>query len=109
MKMAAVRRHALSLPSTSEAPHFAFSSFRVDGKIFATMPPGDELLHVFVDDVEREAAVALHPTFIEPLPWGKKIVGVRVTLAKADAVVVKQLLDRAWARRAPKKLRPGVG
>lgn len=102
MKRATVRRHALSLPATTEAPHFNFSSFRVDGRIFATMPPGDELLHVFVDDTDRAAAIALHPDFVEPLPWGKKIVGVRVTLAKADAASVKHLLDRAWANKAKK-------
>jgi predicted DNA-binding protein (MmcQ/YjbR family) len=32
------REFALSLPGTSEEPHFDMSSFRVKGKIFATVP-----------------------------------------------------------------------
>ena len=47
MKLAEARRHALSLPEATEAPHFHFTSFRVRGKIFATAPPDGEYLHVF--------------------------------------------------------------
>ena len=37
-----VREFALSLPGATEEPHFDMSSFRVQGKIFATVPPGEE-------------------------------------------------------------------
>lgn len=104
MNLSAARRFALSLPEAHEAPHFHFTSFRVGTKIFATAPPGEALLHVFVDDHDREAAVALHPAFVEPLPWGSKIVGVRVALARADPRTVEHLLERAWSRKAPKRL-----
>ncbi len=33
------RQLALALPQASEEPHFDFTSFRIGGKIFATMPP----------------------------------------------------------------------
>ena len=104
MKLEAARRIALALPEAAEAPHFDFTSFRVRGKIFATSPPGGELLHVFVDDAERERLLELHPEFAEKLWWGKKVVGVRVILAKADAAVVKAMLANAWRRKAPKAL-----
>src|SRR5262252_5419935 len=52
------RAFALSLPGSTEEPHFEASSFRVRGKIFATVPPDDEHLHVFVDEGEVRAAVA---------------------------------------------------
>ena len=55
------RAFALSLPGSTEEPHFDMSSFRVRGKIFATVPPGDEDLHVFVDEGEVRAAVAEDP------------------------------------------------
>src|SRR5205085_6611083 len=38
MNLNEARRFALSLPQTTEAPHFDKSSFRVEGNIFATVP-----------------------------------------------------------------------
>ena len=49
-----VRRLALSLPQASEQPHFHLASFRVDGKMFATLAPDGSYLNVFVDDAQRE-------------------------------------------------------
>jgi hypothetical protein len=40
------------------------------------------------------------------LRWGAKVVGVRVSLARARPKVVTQLLEQAWTRKAPKSLRP---
>lgn len=104
MKLAAVRRIALALPEATEQRHHHFGSFRVRGKIFVTMPPGEEYIHVFVPDEVREPALATYPEFVEKLLWGGKVVGVRVTLASADPAVVKQLVERAWAGKAPKAL-----
>ena len=99
-----VRRLALSLPETTEQPHFDYTSFRVRGKIFATAPPGTQRLHVFLDEEQRELALALHPTCVEKLLWGGKVVGLRVDLAKAGGRVVDGLVRQAWSRKAPKKL-----
>jgi hypothetical protein len=103
-KFATIRRFTLSLPEVTEAPHFQFSSFRVKGKIFATVPPGETLLHIFVEDEEREMMVAINPQAYEKLWWGKKVVGLRVTLAHAKLKEVQDLLRSAWLTRAPKKL-----
>jgi hypothetical protein len=105
MKVAAVRKHALSLPEVTEEPHFDYSSFRVRGKIFVTVPPEEDRIHVFVGEEHRARFLAMHPEFLASLPWGKKIVGLRVMLAKADAAVVKQLVTFAWQNKAPKSLR----
>lgn len=104
MKIGAVRRFALSLPQTTEQPHFDYSSFRVRGKIFVTVPPEETHIHIFVDDVERERALALAPEWIEKLWWGKKVVGLRVQLSVARPALVKELVRNAWARKAPKRL-----
>lgn len=104
MKFAQVRSYALSLPEATEEPHFDLTSFRVRGKIFVTAPPGEEYIHVFVDDAQREQALALYPEFVEKLMWGKKIAGVRVALAAAAPAVVRQLISNAWERKAPKSL-----
>ncbi|MDQ3027057.1 MAG: MmcQ/YjbR family DNA-binding protein [Pseudomonadota bacterium] len=104
MKLGDARRIALALPEAAEAPHFDFTSFRVRGKIFATAPPDGLHLHVFVDDDAREQALELHAEFIEKLWWGKKVVGLRVRLAGARTAVVRELLQGAWRRKAPKSL-----
>lgn len=98
------RRLALSLPSTNEEPHHHYTSFRVRGKIFATAPPGDEHLHIFVDEERRELAIAMFPDAYEPLTWGKKTVGVRVRLQAADAGDIEDLLRSAWTLKAPRAL-----
>ena len=54
MKLEQARRFALSLPEVVEAPHHELSSFRIRGKIFATVPPDGKHLHVFVDEQQRE-------------------------------------------------------
>jgi hypothetical protein len=104
LNLAQLRRFALSLPEAGEEPHFDYISFRVRGGIFATAPPAARYAHIFVGEVEREAALALYPEFIEKLFWGKKVAGIRVDLAKAKPAAVATLLRQAWQRKAPKKL-----
>ncbi len=104
MKITQVRRVALALPEVTEEPHHHMSSFRVRGKIFVTVPPEQTHIHVFVDEVERERALALYPAFLEKLFWGKKVAGLRVELAAADAKVIAALIKAAWKCKAPKAL-----
>src|SRR5437763_6968190 len=103
MELAEARTHALSLPETTEQPHFDMASFRVRGKIFATVPPDGDRLHVFVDADEVHASVAEDPAAYEELWWGKKLSGLRVNLAVADVDRVAELLTEAWRRKAPKR------
>ena len=106
MKLDAVRSVALALPDTTEAPHHNFGSFRVRGRIFATMPPDEQHLHCFVDEPDRERALALYPGFTEKLLWGGKVVGLRVLMGNVKGTVrvaaVNRLVEQAWARQAAK-------
>jgi hypothetical protein len=102
--LAQVRQFALSLPGTSEEPHFEMISFRVGGKIFATVPPNELHLHVFVDEVEIQACVAEDAAAFEPLLWGRKVRGVRVSLSRASLDRVKKLIEDSWRRKAPARL-----
>ena len=104
-RLADARRHALSLPEASESPHHHMSSFRVRGKIFATVPPEGSFLHLFVDEAARDAAVAAEPEAFEPLLWGGKVVGVRAVLALARPAAVKALLQAGWLHRAPASIK----
>ena len=100
----AARRSALSLPGSTEEPHHEMSSFRVGGKIFATVTPDEQWLHVFVVEPEISASVAEDPAAFEPLAWGKAVRGVRVRLAAAPPERVAELLAEAWRRKAPGRL-----
>jgi hypothetical protein len=104
VRAATVRRLALSLPESAEAPHHDMTSFRVAGKIFATMPPDEGRVHVFVGEADVHAYCAEFPGAVEELWWGKKLSGCRVELSRATAPLLRELLTEAWRRRAPKKL-----
>jgi Domain of unknown function (DUF4287)/YjbR len=106
MKIDSIRRHALSLEAVTEEPHHHFSSFRVRGKIFVTIPPDDAFVHVFVGDEDRESALALYPAFTEKLLWGGKVLGLRVALAKAKPSMVKALVNKAYDTRVRKDASP---
>jgi hypothetical protein len=99
--LAQLRKYALSLAGSTEEPHFERTSFRVGGKIFATAKPDEPHVHVFVGEDVREPALAAHGDCMEKLPWGGKIVGLRVHLTAAPAAVVKELVRAAWQARAP--------
>jgi hypothetical protein len=104
VRVAAIRKHALSLPEVTEEPHFDYTSFRVRGKIFATVPPDEKHVHVFVAEEHRKPFMAMYSTYICKLTWGKKVIGLRVALADAEPAVVKQLVSFAWQNKAPKSL-----
>ena len=104
MELEEVRRFALSLPGATEEPHFEKTSFRVRGKIFATVPPDEQHLHVLVGEGEARAAVADDSTAFEELWWGRQLKGVRVSLPAAPPHRVAELLEESWRRRAPKRL-----
>lgn len=104
MELDDVRRFALSLPETAESPHFEMASLRVRGKIFVTLPPAGVHVHIFVDEHETRAAVAADRDVFSELWWGKRLSGLRVVLAAADASIVTELITLAWRRKAPKRV-----
>jgi len=108
MDFKAIRTQALSLPEATEEPHFDLASFRVRGKIFMTVPPGETHAHIFVAEQDRELALAMYPAFVEKLMWGKRIAGVRIVLSKAKPAVVNGLIRKAWEYKAPKRLLAAV-
>ena len=97
------REIALGLAEAEEAPHHGMSSFRVRGKIFATVPD-DSHLNVMVGEDAVAQAVAMNARAVQELWWGKRLSGVTVDLRRASRALVAELLEQAWRRRAPKML-----
>jgi hypothetical protein len=101
--LAQARKLALALPEATEQDHHDMTSFRVRGKIFATVPDTTHL-RVMVDEIEIRAAVAENPIACQEFYWGKRLACVVVDLERADLALVKDLLTDAWICRAPEKL-----
>lgn len=104
MTLAEVRSIALSLPEATEQDHHGRPSFRIGGKIFATLPDNGHLNVMLEQDVVS-AAISTAPDACEELWWGKKLFGVRIRLGEASPPLVSDLLLEAWRRKAPRRLR----
>jgi hypothetical protein len=104
MKQSQVQQLALALPETTEEPHHHRTSFRVRGKIFATAVLSENLLNIMVGDSAREPALDIYSNCVEPLYWGKKVLGIRVNLLEATPDIVAELLKQAWSEKAPRAL-----
>lgn len=103
-RLARAREFALALPEAMEAPHFEANSFRVKGKIFATVPPEGDRLHVMMGEEDVAPFLAQSPDAFERLFWGAKLSGLRVWIERADEADVEEALELAWRRKAPKKV-----
>jgi hypothetical protein len=97
------RSLALSLPEAVEQDHHGRPSFRVAGKIFATLRD-DEHMNVMLDPDGIRTAVQAEPSICDEQWWGKRLAAVRVSLASADDGLLAELLADAWERKAPKRL-----
>jgi len=95
---------ALGLPEAVEAPHFGMRSFRVRGKIFATLTPDGMCAHFFVPEEQRNQARAVFPDVVEPLYWGARVCGLRVPLRAEAEEAIRELVRAAWRAKAPKRL-----
>ena len=89
------RRLALSLEGTVEQDHHGRPSFRVRGRIFATLWDAEHL-NVMVDEPGIHTAVEGHPEMCSEVWWGKRLAAVRVDLGSAGEELVAELLTDAW-------------
>ena len=100
------RRIALSLPDAVEQDHHGRPSFRVAGKIYATLWD-EEHMNVMLDEPGIHTAVEAHPEICSEVWWGKRLSAVRVDLRAAGEDLLADLLADAWERRAPARLTRG--
>lgn len=92
------RRIALGLPGAVEQDHHGFPSFRVAGKIFATLPSPDRL-RVMLDEHGIRWAAATWPDVCREFYWGKRLACVEINLTEADESLVRELLADSCQRK----------
>jgi len=100
---AAVRKLALSLPEARQQDHWGRPSFRVRGKIFATVWVKERraVLKLSLDD--QDALVQVQPKTFLVTPWGSQG-WTSVDLTRVNPGMFKDLLVGAWRRVAPKRV-----
>jgi hypothetical protein len=101
---AQARARALALPEALEQDHHGRPSFRVAGKIFATLWD-EQHMNVMLDEGGILTAVQADPQACAERWWGKRLAAVSVTLAKASPEALAELLADAWEGKAPASIR----
>jgi len=100
---AEARKLALNLPEAVEQDHHGRPSFRVGGRIFATLWT-DDRMNVMVDEDGIRTAVERAPETCEPVWWGKRLAAVAVTLSAVARSFQEEWLTDAWEGKAPRRL-----
>jgi hypothetical protein len=93
------RAIALSMPDAIEQDHHGRPSFRVRGKIFATLWDEDRM-NVMLDEGGIRTAVADAPETCIEVWWGKRLAAVGVSLSRVGRTLLTELLTDAWEERS---------
>lgn len=102
-KASDLRRIALSLQGTSEAPHFDRAAFKVK-RIYATLTADGKTANLLFTPDEQEFKCMLAAEVFAPVPnaWGKQG-WTTITLAKASVADLRAALEMAWAHAVAAK------
>lgn len=97
------RRIALSLPGTTEAPHFDRAAFKVK-RIYATLAADGKTANLVFTPDEQEFKCQLAPEMFSPVnnAWGRQG-WTTLLLAAADQADVQAALELAHAHGAAQK------
>ncbi|MBP2061835.1 MmcQ/YjbR family DNA-binding protein [Streptomyces iranensis] len=100
-----VRAVALSLPETTEKIAWSMPTFRVAGKMFATLPEDETSMAVRCPKVEREELVLAEPGKFWVAAHEASSAWVRVRLAALDDLdELRDILLDSWRQAAPASL-----
>jgi hypothetical protein len=100
-----LRRMALALPGTTEAPHFDRAAFKVD-RIYVTLDAAGSTANLKFTPDEQEFKCQLAPEVFAPIDnaWGRQG-WTTVTLATATAADLQAALEMAYAHAVGKPKR----
>jgi hypothetical protein len=96
---ARARELALALPGAVEQDHHGKPSFRVEGRIFATLW-NERRMNVMLDQEGILTAVAAHPEVCQEVWWGKRLAAAAVDLERVIERELADLLADAWEGKA---------
>lgn len=98
-----LRRIALSLDGTTEAPHFDRAAFKV-ARIFVTLAADGRTANIKFTAEEQEFKCMLAPGAFTPVPnaWGKQG-WTTLSLAALGVAELKNALEMAWQHAQSKK------
>ena len=100
-----VRRIALSLPDTTEKIAWSMPTFRVAGKMFATLPEEETSLAVRCPKEERDELVLAEPGKFWIADHEAQFAWVRARLAAFDdEEELRDVLADSWRQAAPQRL-----
>lgn len=96
--VAAFRAVALSMPGAAESPHFQRTSFRINGKIFATLDVKHKSVVVKLTSVDQSAFCAFDVSVIRPVhgAWGRQG-WTQIDLAKVRKSTLQDAIRTAFA------------
>jgi hypothetical protein len=105
MTAAQFRSLALDLPEAVESAHMDHPDFRIGGKIFATLGPGEAWGMVKLTPQEQRRLMRDEPRVFAPAAgaWGRRGCTI-VQLEQAGVDTVRAALDLAWHNAAPKRI-----
>lgn len=97
MTAARFRTLALDLPDAVEGAHHGHADFRVAGRIFASLGPGERWAMVKVLPVQQRALVRDRPAAFEPFDgaWGRGG-ATKVVLSACRVPDARKALRAAW-------------
>lgn len=104
-----VRRIALGFPGVEEGKGVPaarrLASFKVGGKGFLGIEVGERTITLSLGEPEARALDGMYPGHFEEI-WrmGRTFAGIRVDLPREPPGLVRDLIERSWRHRAPKRL-----
>ncbi|WP_200420296.1 MmcQ/YjbR family DNA-binding protein [Streptomyces sp. Y2F8-2] len=100
-----VRRIALSLPDSTEKIAWSMPTFRVAGKMFATLPEDESSMAVRCPKEERDELVLAEPGKFWVADHEAQFAWIRVRLAVLeDESELHDILADSWRQAAPPRL-----
>lgn len=104
-----IRSIVMALPEVEEGPPVPaarrIAAFKVAGRSFVGVEKEGATMTFSLSEKEAKAIAAEHPEAYEEI-WrnGKIFMGLRVDLSKVPGRRVRELIEKSWRHRAPKRI-----